>query len=106
MLLVVWPRGGTVLSTVEEYDPKTNTWTKKANMPTPRVALSTSAVNGKIYAIGGYDKFARALSIVVFHETSFTTKDENICFIRSLASCDIISLQRMLRDKGRILIGT
>jgi len=41
------------LSTVEEYDPTTNTWTKKADMPTARTGLSTSAVNGKIYAIGG-----------------------------------------------------
>lgn len=28
-------------------------WTKKADMPTPRSSLSTSAVKGKIYAIGG-----------------------------------------------------
>ena len=28
-------------------------WTKRADMPTPRWELSTSAVNGKIYAIGG-----------------------------------------------------
>ncbi|HGJ65244.1 TPA: hypothetical protein ENS27_07620 [bacterium] len=30
-----------------------NTWTKKADMPTARGGLSTSVVNGKIYAIGG-----------------------------------------------------
>ncbi len=42
-----------VLSTVEEYDPTTDTWTKKADMPTARYYLSTCAVNGKIYAIGG-----------------------------------------------------
>ncbi|MBA7639906.1 N-acetylneuraminate epimerase [subsurface metagenome] len=29
------------------------TWTKKADMPTARLGLSTSVVNGKIYAIGG-----------------------------------------------------
>ncbi len=40
---------------VEEYDPATNTWTKKAPMPTPRWGLGTSVVNGKIYAIGGLD---------------------------------------------------
>ena len=40
-------------SIVEEYDPATNTWTRKADMPTARARLSTSAVNGKIYAIGG-----------------------------------------------------
>jgi hypothetical protein len=40
-------------SAVEQYDPVTDTWTKKASLPTPRQWLSTSAVNGKIYAIGG-----------------------------------------------------
>lgn len=51
----VWKgRGVTrVFSTIEAYDPQADTWTKKANMPTPRSHLSTSAVNGKIYAIGG-----------------------------------------------------
>jgi N-acetylneuraminic acid mutarotase len=29
------------------------TWTKKADMPTARLGLSTNVVNGKIYAIGG-----------------------------------------------------
>jgi N-acetylneuraminic acid mutarotase len=28
-------------------------WTTKASMPTPRYGLSTSVVDGKIYAIGG-----------------------------------------------------
>jgi hypothetical protein len=41
------------LATVEEYNPATNTWTKKADMPTARASFSTSVVNGKIYAIGG-----------------------------------------------------
>jgi hypothetical protein len=27
---------GSVLRTVEEYDPATDTWTRKADMPTPR----------------------------------------------------------------------
>ena len=31
-------------------------WTRKADMPTPRMGLSTCVVNGKIYAIGGYPK--------------------------------------------------
>jgi N-acetylneuraminic acid mutarotase len=43
------------LSTVEEYDPETNTWTTKSPMPTARQAFSASVVNGKIYAIGGGD---------------------------------------------------
>lgn len=46
-------RIGESLSTVEEYDPATDKWTKKADMPTARRSLSTSVINGKIYAIGG-----------------------------------------------------
>jgi N-acetylneuraminic acid mutarotase len=42
-----------LLSTVEEYDPSTDTWTTKSDMPTARFGLSTCVVNGKIYAIGG-----------------------------------------------------
>ena len=45
--------GDITLSKVEMYDPKTDTWEQKANMPTPRSAVSTSVVDGKIFAIGG-----------------------------------------------------
>jgi len=45
-----WYQG---LSTVEEYDPATDTWTTKADMPTARTYISTCEVNGRIYAIGG-----------------------------------------------------
>jgi hypothetical protein len=45
--------GAGAISTVESYDPETDTWTKKTDMPTPRFSLSTGVVNGKIYAIGG-----------------------------------------------------
>jgi N-acetylneuraminic acid mutarotase len=38
---------------VEVYDPVTNTWVTKAPIPTARILLSTSVVDGKIYAIGG-----------------------------------------------------
>jgi len=46
--------GGTAFAAVEEYDPVTDTWTKKGDMPVPIDGLSTSVVNGKIYAIGGW----------------------------------------------------
>ncbi|MFC1605097.1 kelch repeat-containing protein [Planctomycetota bacterium] len=41
------------ISTVEEYDPATDTWTAKSSMPTPRWGFATGIVNGKIYVIGG-----------------------------------------------------
>jgi len=39
---------------VEVYDPATNTWSSAAPMPTARGALAAAAVNGRIYAIGGF----------------------------------------------------
>lgn len=36
------------------YDPLTDSWTQKTNMPTARDLLSTVVVDGKIYAIGGH----------------------------------------------------
>ncbi len=47
---------GNLFSTVEEYDPATNTWATRASMPTARNSLGVvAASNGKIYAIGGLD---------------------------------------------------
>jgi len=40
-------------STVEEYDPSTDTWTTKSPMPTARGWHSANVVDGKIYIIGG-----------------------------------------------------
>jgi hypothetical protein len=60
--MVLWGGGG--LKRVEEYDPVTDTWTKKADMPTGRFALptSSSAVDGKIYVIGGCTSMTTAVS--------------------------------------------
>ena len=40
-------------SAVEAYDPGTDTWTRKAEMPIPTRAMKTEAVDGIIYAFGG-----------------------------------------------------
>ena len=45
--------GDLSLSIVEMYDPKTDTWERKSDMPTARSGVSVSVVDGKIYAIGG-----------------------------------------------------
>jgi RNA polymerase sigma factor (sigma-70 family) len=47
------PAGDRDLSTVEAYDPATDTWTRKADMPTATGGISTSVVDGIIYAFGG-----------------------------------------------------
>ena len=43
------------LSTVEVYDPQTNTWRQVADMPTPRTNAKAAVVNGTIYVFGGYN---------------------------------------------------
>jgi len=45
--------GTTYTGVNEAYDPITDTWETKAPMPTNRVEVQTSVVNGKIYIMGG-----------------------------------------------------
>jgi N-acetylneuraminic acid mutarotase len=61
------------LSTVEAYDPKTDTWINKADMPTQRAGLSTSIVDGIIYAIGGFNKNNLYLSTVEAYDPKTDT---------------------------------
>lgn len=44
------------MATVEEYDPQTDTWRSRADMPTPRGLLAAAAANGKVYAFGGMNE--------------------------------------------------
>ena len=41
------------LSSVEEYNPKTNTWTEKAPLLTPRGWFQSAIVNDQLYVLGG-----------------------------------------------------
>ncbi|HRY52045.1 MAG TPA: kelch repeat-containing protein [Candidatus Paceibacterota bacterium] len=50
-----WP---TPSSALEAYDPKTNQWTKKSNMPKGLVFLTASAADGLIYVFSGTETFA------------------------------------------------
>jgi N-acetylneuraminic acid mutarotase len=83
-------------STVEEYDPVTDTWATKAEMPTARCGLSTSVVDGKIYAIGGvtyWDQTGRApLATVEQYDpsTDTWTKKADIPTARSWLSTSVV----------------
>jgi N-acetylneuraminic acid mutarotase len=46
-----------VVSTVEVYDPATDSWSTGPSLPVPLADQMTIAFNGKIYAIGGKDQF-------------------------------------------------
>ena len=54
--LVGNPSPASPLATVEVYDPATDTWGKKADMPHARGFLSADAVNGKIYVVAGWQQ--------------------------------------------------
>jgi N-acetylneuraminic acid mutarotase len=46
-------RPHTSVGTVEEYDPASNTWRPRAQMPTPRNHMVGGAIGGKIYVASG-----------------------------------------------------
>jgi len=48
-----WNPNIKTFSTVYEYDPKANTWSRKADIPTSRAWHRACVVDGKIYVIGG-----------------------------------------------------
>ncbi|MBX3329975.1 MAG: hypothetical protein KF722_06220 [Nitrospira sp.] len=54
------------VATVYAYDPTTDTWTERAPMPTVRGALSVTEHDGKLYAIGGYDRKVNNAQVEVY----------------------------------------
>jgi N-acetylneuraminic acid mutarotase len=85
---------GEILSTVEEYDPATDTWTRKADMPTARGWLppSSPVVDGKIYVIGGGDDVVWDLPTLEMYDPSTDTwasKDDMPTPRWCLATCAV-----------------
>jgi N-acetylneuraminic acid mutarotase len=62
------------LSIVHEYDPTTDTWTRKADMPTARWGLTAAVVEDKIYALGGFTAYGGAsLSVLEVYDPATDT---------------------------------
>ena len=61
-------------STVEEYDPSTNTWSAKTSMSSRKERLTSTVVKGKIYVIGGLG--GRATNSVEEYDPSIDTWSE------------------------------
>jgi len=52
-------QASTSIASVEMYDPKTNTWTERAPLPTPRQAMGADVgADGRIYVVGGAPSYA------------------------------------------------
>ena len=56
--------GTAAVTTLEAYDPATNTWSTRAPMPTARVAAVGVVSAGRLYVIGGYPVNTTPLSRV------------------------------------------
>ncbi|XP_022916933.1 kelch-like protein 18 [Onthophagus taurus] len=65
-------RHGDSLSTVEYYDPKTNTWHMAQAMSMLRSRLGVAVLRGKLYAFGGYNGKDRLASVEVYDATKKT----------------------------------
>ena len=61
------------LKTVYAYDPQTDTWTKKKDMPTARFAVGTYLVDGRIYVLGGSMGTNNSLATVEVYDPAFDT---------------------------------
>ena len=81
------------LQIVEEYHPATDTWTRKADMPTARNALCVSVVDGRIYAIGGSDGIATPLDTVEEYnpETDTWTRKSDMPTVRYALSTSVVN---------------
>jgi N-acetylneuraminic acid mutarotase len=56
----------TFLSTVEVFDPSTNSWQPAPWMSTARKGLGLAALNGRLYAVGGDDGSSSLSTVEVF----------------------------------------
>jgi N-acetylneuraminic acid mutarotase len=54
------------VATVYAYDPAMDAWSEREPMPTPRGALSVTEHEGKLYAIGGYDRKSNSAAVEVY----------------------------------------
>ena len=79
---------------VEAYDPATDTWAAKADMPTTRTFIATSVVDGKIYVIGGSSSWGGAsLTTVEAYDpvTDTWTKKADMPAVRGACGTGVVN---------------
>lgn len=76
--------GTPAISTVEMYDPSTDTWIRKEDITTPRQQFCANSVDGYIYAIGGSEPMlgwafpvTNVIPIVEVYDTGFRTEKQS-----------------------------
>ncbi|EFJ25220.1 hypothetical protein SELMODRAFT_99520 [Selaginella moellendorffii] len=48
-------KDGALIRTMERFDPRESVWTKMPSMTSKRGSLSAAVLNGRLYALGGFD---------------------------------------------------
>jgi hypothetical protein len=87
--------------TVEIYDPVSETWTAGPELNVGRYQFGGEYANGRLYAIGGRDANAQALSSVEVLELSPCP-----CDLNHNGACNILDYQLFIQDWGRTNCGT
>jgi N-acetylneuraminic acid mutarotase len=59
---------GQVLKRVDVYDLAAGTWSRTADLPTPRALLTATVFEGKVWAIGGVGPDGRATNAVEVYQ--------------------------------------
>ena len=67
---------GTVLASVERYDPTANVWASMTSMGTARHLLGVAALGGLLYAVGGKDSAGNNLASVEVYDPATNTWDQ------------------------------
>jgi N-acetylneuraminic acid mutarotase len=80
-----------ITAVVEEYDPATDTWTRRADMPTARQGLCTAAVDGIIYGIGGWSPGGDSSTVEAYDPvTDRWTRKADMPTERTLAAIAVV----------------
>jgi N-acetylneuraminic acid mutarotase len=82
----------TALSTVEEYDPVTDRWARKADMPGPRVGVTAEVLDGKIYVIGGGHRLETFTTVEEYDPAEDTwAKKASMQVARAVLSASVVN---------------
>lgn len=96
----IGPSFGTALSTTEEYNPATDTWTFKSPMPSPRCSFGVAVYQNKIYCIGGWASYHNYTGVNEVYDPSTDTWET-----KTAMPTPRIDLQANVVDGNIYLIG-
>lgn len=84
---------GTPIPEVLEYNPVTDIWTLKSNMPTPRIGAGAVLVDNKIYTIAGFNGVGTLYTTVEIYDpiNDSWTKGVDVLNARSFPCCSAVN---------------